>query len=95
MFVTATLLGAVRWRAAGLPGEADGAVPAGVTVFDDDVPAVANLDPALLAALRRAATAAARDGVRFVVNSGWRSAAYQRQLLHEAVAAPDIWPTAA
>ena len=36
-------------------GEADGAVPDGVTVFDDDVPAVANLDPALLGVLRQAA----------------------------------------
>jgi LAS superfamily LD-carboxypeptidase LdcB len=67
-------------------GEADGAVPAGTTVFDDDVPAVAKLDPALLGALRRAATAAARDGVRFVVDSGWRSPAYQEQLLRAAVA---------
>src|SRR5215217_6526661 len=29
-------------------GEADGAVPDGVTVFDDEIPGVANLDPALL-----------------------------------------------
>ena len=35
--------------------------------------------------LRRAATDAARDGVHFVVDSGWRSAAYQEELLHEAV----------
>jgi zinc D-Ala-D-Ala carboxypeptidase len=61
---------------------ADGVVPAGVTVFDD-VPAVANLDPDLLDALRRAATDA---GVGFAVNSGWRSRAYQEQLLREAVA---------
>lgn len=57
----------------------------GVTVFDDEDPAVANLDAALLAALREAATDAADDGVSFVVNSGWRSAADQRQLLREAV----------
>src|SRR4051794_3835486 len=37
-------------------GFADGEVPDGVTVFDDDYPAVANLDPALLRALRQAAT---------------------------------------
>jgi zinc D-Ala-D-Ala carboxypeptidase len=66
-------------------GEADGAVPDGTTVFDDEVPGVANLDPALLAALRRAATDAADDGVEFLVDSGWRSPAYQEQLLHEAV----------
>ena len=32
-----------------------------------------------------AATDAADDGVEFVVNSGWRSPAYQEQLLREAV----------
>src|SRR5690349_18213076 len=52
-------------------GEAGGAVPAGTTVFDDDVPGVANLDPALLAALRRAAAVAADDGVELLVDSGW------------------------
>jgi zinc D-Ala-D-Ala carboxypeptidase len=66
-------------------GEADGVVPDGVTVFDDEVPAVANLDPALLGALRQAATDAAGDGVEFYVDSGWRSPEYQEQLLHEAV----------
>jgi len=40
----------------------------------------------LLGALRRAATVAADDGVEFVVDSGWRSSAYQAQLLREAVA---------
>ena len=69
----------------GALGEAGGAVPDGTTVFDDKVPGVANLDPALLRALRRAATDAAADGVKFVVNSGWRSPEYEEQLLHEAV----------
>ena len=59
--------------AIGAPSKDDGAVPAGVTVFDDDYPAVANLDPALLAALRKAASDALADGVTFYVNSGWRS----------------------
>jgi LAS superfamily LD-carboxypeptidase LdcB len=67
-------------------GVADGAVPAGTTVFDDDVPAVANLDPALLAALRHAAADAADAGVEFVVDSGWRSPAYQEHLLQAAIA---------
>ena len=66
-------------------GEADGAVPSGTTVFADEVPGVANLDPALLGNLRRAATDAADDGVEFVVDSGWRSPEYQNQLLREAV----------
>jgi zinc D-Ala-D-Ala carboxypeptidase len=69
----------------GALGEADGVVPDGVTVFGDEIPAVANLDPALLGALRQAATDAADDGVEFFVDSGWRSPEYQEQLLREAV----------
>ncbi|MBB3675165.1 hypothetical protein FHX36_000900 [Modestobacter versicolor] len=65
--------------------EADGLLPGGATV-DDERPGVAALDPALLEALRRAAAAAADDGVTFSVTSGWRSAQYQEQLLREAVA---------
>src|SRR5690349_21668347 len=38
-------------------GLADGLVPDEVTVFDDSVPAVSKLNPALLRALRQAATA--------------------------------------
>jgi zinc D-Ala-D-Ala carboxypeptidase len=66
-------------------GEADGSVPDGTTVFDNEVPGVANLDSALLGALRRAATDAAADGVEFVVDSGWRSPEYQEHLLRGAV----------
>jgi zinc D-Ala-D-Ala carboxypeptidase len=66
-------------------GEADGAVPDGTTVFDDEIPGVAKLDPDLLGALRQAATDAAGDGVEFFVDSGWRSRAYQERLLQEAV----------
>ena len=69
----------------GALGEADGAVPDGATVLDDEIPGVANLDPALLGALRQAATDAADDGVEFFVDSGWRSPEYQEQLLREAV----------
>jgi zinc D-Ala-D-Ala carboxypeptidase len=69
----------------GALGEADGAVPDGTTVFDDEIPGVAKLESALLGALRQAATNAADDGVEFVVDSGWRSPAYQEQLLHDAV----------
>jgi zinc D-Ala-D-Ala carboxypeptidase len=66
-------------------GEADGALPDGTTVFDE-VPGVARLDPALLGALRSAATDASSDGEELVVDSGWRSPAYQQRLLREAVA---------
>jgi len=66
-------------------GEADGAVPDGTTVFDDDVPGVAKLDRALLDALRQAATKAANDGVELFVDSGWRSPEYQEQLLQAAI----------
>jgi zinc D-Ala-D-Ala carboxypeptidase len=72
-----------RHKHRGALGEAGGAVPAGTTVFDDDVPGVARLDPGLLRALREAATAA--GGTEFVVNSGWRSAAYEDHLRREAV----------
>src|SRR5688500_13062238 len=69
----------------GALGEADGAVLDGATVFDDEIPGVANLDPDLLGPLRQAATDAADDGVEFFVESGWRSPEYQNQLLREAV----------
>ncbi len=76
---------ALRGEHRGALGEAGGALPDGTTVFDDEVPGVAKLDPALLRALRRAATDAADDGVEFVVDSGWRSPEYQRQLLRQAI----------
>lgn len=71
------------WSAA--RGEADGALPGGVTVFDDEYPGIAKLDTDLLEALREAATAADDDGVEFIVNSGWRSPEYQDRLLREAI----------
>jgi zinc D-Ala-D-Ala carboxypeptidase len=57
-----------------------------VTVFNDGYPAVARLDPAFLRALRQAATDAGDDGIKFYVNSGWRSEKYQEQLFEQAVA---------
>jgi D-alanyl-D-alanine carboxypeptidase len=77
--------GATIGQPPGAPGEADGAVPDGTTVFDDEIPGVANLDAGLLGALRQAATAAADAGVEFFVDSGWRSPEYQEQLRQEAV----------
>jgi D-alanyl-D-alanine carboxypeptidase len=69
----------------GPPREDDGVVPDGTTVFDEGVPGVANLDSALLGALRQAATHAAYDGVEFFVDSGWRSPEYQERLLRQAI----------
>ena len=79
------MVGVPRGRHAPL-GEADGLVPDGASVVDDALPAVAKLDPSLQQALRRAAKAAANDGVKLQVTSGWRSTAYQEQLLREAIA---------
>jgi hypothetical protein len=78
-------LGVVPGAHRGALGVLDGVVPDGTTVFADHVPAVAKLDPALLGALRRAATDAADDGVTLYVDSGWRSPEYQEQLLREAI----------
>jgi hypothetical protein len=75
----------LRGEHRGALGEAGGAVPDGTTVFDDEIPGVANLDPELLRALRRAATDAAGDGVELFVDSGRRSPEYQEQLLREAI----------
>ncbi|USQ79069.1 M15 family metallopeptidase [Ornithinimicrobium faecis] len=84
--IVAALLAILGVRAAGGEvTEADGLVPDGVSVFDEEFPAVANLDPDLLQAVRRAATDAAKEGIRFQVNSGWRSTAYQDQLLRDAI----------
>jgi LAS superfamily LD-carboxypeptidase LdcB len=82
----ATAPGHQRHVPRGALGEAGGAIPDGTTVFDQATPGVIKLDPALLGALRRAATDATADGVRFVVDSGWRSPAYQEHLLQDAVA---------
>lgn len=54
--------------------------------FDVANPAVRNLDPALLIAVQQATTAAAADGVTMTITSGWRSPAFQQELLDDAVA---------
>jgi hypothetical protein len=66
---------------------ADGVIPDGVlvSVFAEEIPAVGNLDPDLLDALRRTATDAESVGVGLRVTSGWRSPEYQEQLLQDAV----------
>ncbi|MGY3555291.1 M15 family metallopeptidase [Williamsia sp. R60] len=65
--------------------EDDGVLPPGTSVFDDHLPGVANVHRDLLRAVRRAAVDAAAEGVDLQVNSGWRSPAYQSQLLQDAV----------
>ncbi len=58
-----------------------------VDPFDDNHPAISNLDPQLRAALQQAAAAAKQNGVKdFWVTSGWRSEDYQQELLDSAVA---------
>jgi zinc D-Ala-D-Ala carboxypeptidase len=84
VFVSATLIGVVSGQLV-TRGEAAGAVRRGLTVFDEESPAVTNLDPDLLRALRQAARDAAEDRVEIVVNSGWRSPEYQERLLRQAV----------
>ena len=64
---------------------APGSVARRATLLDEEVPGVANLDPDLLAALRRAAAGAADHGIAFVVESGWRSPEHQDQLFRDAV----------
>ena len=64
---------------------ADGVLPDGATVFDDQDPGVARLDPDLLYALRVAAGKAADDGIELTINSGWRSRTYQDALLRTAI----------
>lgn len=56
-----------------------------ISPFADDLAAIANLEPALRAAMQDAARAAIADDIEFVVTSGWRSAAYQQKLLDDAV----------
>ncbi|WP_324606329.1 M15 family metallopeptidase domain-containing protein [Streptomyces cellulosae] len=63
----------------GATGGAVGAVPDGVTAFDDEIPAAADLDPDLFRAFRQAARDAAEDAAEFHVNSGRRSPEHQNQ----------------
>jgi zinc D-Ala-D-Ala carboxypeptidase len=67
------------------PGAEDGVLTSAVSLDVVDTPALAKLDPALLDAMRQAAEAAAADGIRFEVTSGWRSKHYQEWLLDDAV----------
>jgi len=68
-------------------GVDDGFIESGehISPFADDLPAIANLDPALREAMQDAAAAALADGFDFVVTSGWRSERYQQSLFDDAV----------
>jgi len=65
--------------------QADGVLPDGATVFDDQDPGIANLDADLLYALRVATRKAADDEIELTINSGWRSRSYQDALLSSAI----------
>lgn len=68
-----------------VPG--DGSIPenGSISLDDNGHAAIANLDPALLSAARKAAADARMRGVELKVTSGWRSAAYQQRLLEDAI----------
>ncbi|WP_436700606.1 M15 family metallopeptidase [Nocardioides sp. BYT-33-1] len=92
--LVAALVGVAGSRLVALPASSsesaapvgDGELPDNTSVYDDEHAGVTELDPDLLRALRRAATAAVDDGIDIVVNSGWRSREYQQRLLDDAVA---------
>jgi zinc D-Ala-D-Ala carboxypeptidase len=89
--VIAAIIAALGHR---LPGTASSREPSSWTKApalhtprtDHEVPAFANLDPDLRAAVGQAATDAADAGVVIEITSGWRSREHQQQLLDEAVA---------
>ncbi|SDQ22873.1 D-alanyl-D-alanine carboxypeptidase family protein [Microbacterium sp. cf332] len=70
------------------PSGDDGLIEDGspVSLWDDELPAIARLNPALLDAMRAAEADAAADGIRFGVTSGWRSVEYQQWLLDTRIA---------
>ncbi|MDY0910663.1 M15 family metallopeptidase [Microbacterium sp. CFBP9034] len=68
-----------------VPTEASGHLAESVALGDDDLPAIAKLNPSLRAAMADAAEAAAAEGVAFEVTSGWRSRDYQQWLLDDAI----------
>ncbi|MEU0498874.1 M15 family metallopeptidase [Mycobacterium sp. NPDC006124] len=64
-----------------------GSIPDGqlISPFDVKNPAVGFLEPALLAAVQDATTAAAAEGVDVKLTSGWRSKGFQQRLFDQAV----------
>ncbi len=92
----ADLLTGVAGRAGGTGSRDDGYIRDGASValFEVDHPAIANLAPALLDAVRRAAEYAREFGIEVRVGSGWRSAQYQQALLDEAISEYGSWEEA-
>lgn len=68
-------------------GPADGYTPPGrlLSAFEDELPAVTNLDRHLKEALRRAVSDASSEGVEIFITTGWRSERYQRALFEESI----------
>ena len=64
-----------------------GYLPDGQTIspFDATNPVIAWLDPALLAAIEKAARAAEAEGVGVQITSGWRTKGFQQRLFDDAV----------
>ncbi|MET9634701.1 M15 family metallopeptidase [Lentzea sp. NPDC006480] len=67
--------------------QGDGSIPenGSISLDDDEHAAIANLDPALLKAMREAAKDARTRNIELRVTSGWRSKEYQQRLFDEAV----------
>lgn len=85
MRINLSLLGIALAGALLAPGVADADYQA-LSPYDVQNPAVGNLNPALLSAVQQAAAAAAAQGITMTITSGWRSSAFQQQLLDDAIA---------
>jgi hypothetical protein len=64
---------------------ADGVLPDNASPYDTSLPGITKLDPALLKAVQQAAEAMKANDIKLHVTTGWRSKAYQRQLLEEGI----------
>ncbi|GAA3438106.1 M15 family metallopeptidase [Kutzneria kofuensis] len=86
-FVAVLATSACGSGAAAPLGDADGVIADNnsLSPFDTSKAAIRNLDPALLAAVQQAARDAQQHGITVKITSGWRSQAYQQQLLDDAV----------
>ncbi|HEY0619875.1 MAG TPA: M15 family metallopeptidase [Kribbella sp.] len=69
----------------GSPGAADGVLPNSTSPFDTSLPGTSKLNPDLLRAVQQASEAAKKNGITLTVTTGWRSKAYQKELLQKAI----------